>query len=60
MFFNEPLKWRVEKDHTMSEVRRIKQECIDRPEEFLWSHETDDIPQIRQIFKHIKSKDLYF
>ena len=60
MFFNEPLKWRVEKDHTMSEVRRIKQECIDHPEEFLWSHETDDIPQIRQIFKHIKSKDLYF
>ena len=54
-FYNESLKWRENKNLTMDQVRDIKQRCLDDPENLLWSRETIDMPEIRQIFLSVKS-----
>lgn len=38
----------------MDEVKNIKNECLSNPEEKLWIV-TKDIPEVKEIFYHIKS-----
>ena len=52
-FLNEKLKWWQQKEHTMDEVKNIKQDCISSPEEKLWIV-TKNIPEVKNIFHHIK------
>ena len=35
-FLNEKLKWREQKEYTMEEVKNIKTECLNNPDEKLW------------------------
>ncbi|CAI2376554.1 unnamed protein product [Moneuplotes crassus] len=53
-FYGETLKWRKERDNTMSQVQCIKEEALAEPEKYLWSSKTDEVPQIKEIFYHIK------
>ncbi len=52
-FYNEQLKWRENKSLTMNQVRDIKQRCLDDVENQLWSKESSDIPEIRDIYHSI-------
>jgi hypothetical protein len=51
---NEKLKWREQKEYTMEEVKNIKTECLNNPEEKLWIV-TKDIPEVKHIFHHLKA-----
>ena len=53
-FLNEKLKWREQKEYTMDEVKNIKTECLNNPEEKLWIV-TKNIPEVKNIFFHLKS-----
>jgi hypothetical protein len=53
-FLNEKLKWRDQKEYTMDEVKNIKTECLNNPEEKLWIV-TKDIVEVKHIFNHLKS-----
>ena len=53
-FLNEKLKWREQKEYTMDEVKNIKTECLNNPEEKLWIA-TKDIVEVKLIFNHLKS-----
>ncbi len=52
-FYNEPLKWRENRNLDMNQVRDIKKRCLDNPESLLWSQETVDLPEIRNIYHSI-------
>jgi len=52
-FLNEKLKWREQKEYTMEEVKHIKTDCLNNPEEKLWIV-TKDIQEVKNIFYHIK------
>jgi hypothetical protein len=53
-FLNEKLKWREQKEYTMDEVKNIKTECLNNPEEKLWIV-TKDVQEVKNIFFHLKS-----
>ncbi len=53
-FLNEKLKWREQKEYTMDEVKNIKTECLNNPEEKLWVT-TKNIQEVKNIFYHLKS-----
>lgn len=53
-FLNEKLKWREQKEYTMDEVKNIKTDCLNNPEEKLWIV-TKNIPEVKNIFFHLKS-----
>lgn len=53
-FLNEKLKWREQKEYTMEEVKNIKTECLNNPDEKLWIA-TKDIQEVKNIFHHLKS-----
>jgi uncharacterized membrane protein len=53
-FLNEKLKWREQKEYTMEEVKNIKTECLNKPDEKLWIV-TKDVPEVKNIFNHLKS-----
>lgn len=53
-FLNEKLKWREQKEYTMDEVKNIKTECLNNPEEKLWIV-TKDMIEVKNIFYHLKS-----
>ena len=53
-FLNEKLKWREQKEYTMDEVKLIKTECLNNPEEKLWIV-TKDIPEVKTIFYYLNS-----
>ncbi len=53
-FLNERLKLREQREFTMEEVKQIKTQCLEKPEELLWV-QTKNIPEVRAIFKHVKS-----
>lgn len=52
-FLNEKLKWREQKEYSMEEVKNIKTECLNNPEEKLWIV-TKDVPEVKHIFHHLK------
>lgn len=52
-FFCEPLKWRENKALTMNQVRDIKKDCLGDAENQLWSQETADLPEVKEIFYSI-------
>ncbi|CDW83244.1 serine threonine protein kinase [Stylonychia lemnae] len=52
-FLNEKLKWREQKEYSMEEVKNIKTECLNNPEEKLWIA-TKDCPEVKNIFYHLK------
>lgn len=54
-FLNEKLVWREQKDYTMDEVKDIKSKCLKNPEKKLWLGPTKNIPEVRNIFKHLTS-----
>ena len=54
-FYNEPLKWRQERNLSMKQVQQLKEECIENPDQMLWSEATADIPELKIIFMHLKS-----
>jgi hypothetical protein len=51
---NEKLKWREQKEYTMDEVKHIKTDCLNNPEEKLWII-TKDVPEVKNIFYHLKA-----
>lgn len=53
-FLNEKLKWREQKEYTMDEVKAIKTDCLENPEQKLWIV-TKDIQEVKNIFYHLKS-----
>jgi len=52
-FYNEPLKWRENKTLSMNQVKEIKEACIKDAENKLWSSETEDLYEIREIWDSI-------
>jgi hypothetical protein len=64
-FLNEKLLWREQKkekvnpgedgSYSMEEVRIIKTDCLQNPNEKLWRSATRDIEEVRTIFYHLQS-----
>ena len=52
-FYDVELKWRVEKNLSMEEVKDIKKMWLSDPDAYLWSDIIHEIPEIRLIFQHI-------
>lgn len=52
-FYNEPLKWRENKNLSMNQVKEIKEECIKDAKNKLWSSETEDLIEVREIWESI-------
>lgn len=64
-FFNENIPWRNSKLHNCikvyiidsikDEVKDIKMRCLSHPYQFLWTSTTKRMPQVIEIFNHIKA-----
>ncbi len=57
-FLNEKLKWREQKEYTMDQVKKIKTQCFNNPEEKLWIA-TKDIEEVKVIFYHLRNLSYY-
>ena len=52
-FLREKLTWREQKEDSMEQVKEIKTQCLEDPENFLWVA-TKDILEVKNIFYHLK------
>ena len=52
-FLNENLPWR--NNSVKEEVKEIKMRALDKPEKYIWVTTTRKMPQVRDIFIHLKN-----